>query len=161
MRRITSGVTNIAVGNTGEDVVVLDDFLYGEPAPQFTDLAVTQTGAGSVAAGGQVTYAATVTNNGPDPVDGVTLESALSGIGGFVSASAGCGEAGGTVSCSLGRLANGASASVDIVVNAPQSGGQMASQVTATSAATDTSPGQQRRRHQDHGHRGGGGHQGA
>jgi uncharacterized repeat protein (TIGR01451 family) len=96
------------------------------------DLALGEAGApGSATAGGRITYTYTVLNNGPapanDPVLTVPLASELS----FVSATPSQGSCSGTttVSCDVGVLADGASATVAITVG-------LASPGTATEPAT-------------------------
>jgi len=75
-----------------------------------------------VAVGHNVTYRLTATNNGPSYASNVRATHTLPGSNvAFVSAGAGCvggtvGAAGGTVICSLGGLASGATATVDVVL---------------------------------------------
>lgn len=83
------------------------------------DLAVAKADAPDpVTIGENVTYTITVTNNGPDTATGVTVTDPLPAGSALVSASASQGSCSGTttVSCDLGSLANGASATVTIVV---------------------------------------------
>ena len=90
-----------------------------------------------------LTYTLTVTNNGPDAASSVTVTDTLPGAVTFVSASAGCSESGGTVTCTAASLANGASVSFTITVTAPGTPGQTFSNtagvVTAVSFDPDTS----------------------
>jgi uncharacterized repeat protein (TIGR01451 family) len=95
--------------------------------PDRADLSVSLTGSPStVTAGGQVTYTATVTNNGPDTATNVTLRDWLvAGKGSVVSAAGGqgsCAMAKPFVLCSLGTLTNGQSTTVTIVVTANKPG---------------------------------------
>ena len=61
----------------------------------------------------EITYAITVTNNGDGNAVGVMLTDAVPAGTTFVTASAGCSESGGTVTCNIGGLAaNGGSATV-------------------------------------------------
>ena len=102
-----------------------------------------------------LTYTLTVTNNGPDAASGVTVTGPLPGAVAFVSASAGCGESGGTVTCTAASLANGASVQFTITVTTPATPGTVfsntanvtsgeidpdASDATATAQITATNP---------------------
>ncbi len=84
------------------------------------DLALTDAAStSSVAAGGQVTYTQEVTNNGPDGATGVQLADTLPAGLSVVSAtpSQGSCSTNSGVSCTLGSVANGASAQVVIVAD--------------------------------------------
>jgi uncharacterized repeat protein (TIGR01451 family)/fimbrial isopeptide formation D2 family protein len=88
------------------------------------DLAIVKTGPATVAAGGQVTWALEVTNNGPDAATGVKAVDTLPAGVEFVSADSGCAEAagtvgGGTVTCAIGDLALGESTVRHITVTVP------------------------------------------
>jgi uncharacterized repeat protein (TIGR01451 family) len=81
------------------------------------DLAVAKAdGPDPVAAGGLLTYTITATNLGPAPSPSTTVTDPLPAGVSFVSASAGCTQAAGLVTCALGQLAAGTSATVTIVV---------------------------------------------
>jgi uncharacterized repeat protein (TIGR01451 family) len=90
------------------------------PLPGDVDLAITKSDAPDpVALGSDLTYTLTVTNNGPDASTGSTVTDPLPAGVVFVSATpsqGSCSETGGTVTCELGPLASGASATVEIVV---------------------------------------------
>jgi uncharacterized repeat protein (TIGR01451 family) len=83
------------------------------------DLAVTKSDSPDpVAAGTQVTYTLTVTNNGPNDTPSFEVTDTLPPATSFVSASAGCAEtAPGSkvVTCAGGSLANGSSTAFSIV----------------------------------------------
>lgn len=100
----------------------------------------------SVTVGGSVTYTAVVRNDGPDQATGVTLANALPDRMTFVSASASQGSCTGTgsLSCSLGTLAKGASATVTFVATAARSGWAVDTARVA-SAERDPSPRDARR----------------
>ncbi|MBB4663764.1 DUF11 domain-containing protein [Conexibacter arvalis] len=83
------------------------------------ELGIVKSGPATVAAGGEITWRLEVTNNGPDPATGVTVTDALPAGTTFVAASAGCAEAGGTVTCAVGDLAVGESAALEITATAP------------------------------------------
>jgi uncharacterized repeat protein (TIGR01451 family) len=94
------------------------------------DLGVSKSASSSTAVVGQpLTYTVTITNNGPDGSTGSTVTDTLPAGVTFGSASAGCSEAGGVVTCAIGALANGANTSVDIVVT-PDAAGTITNTVT-------------------------------
>ncbi len=82
------------------------------------DLGVTVQTSGASTTGSNTTYTATVTDNGPSASTNIALTAALPSTGVLVSAtpSAGACSIGSVVSCDLGGLANGASATVAFVV---------------------------------------------
>jgi uncharacterized repeat protein (TIGR01451 family)/fimbrial isopeptide formation D2 family protein len=84
------------------------------------DLAIEKTASATVAADGQLTWMLKVTNNGENDATGVTITDPLPAGVVFDSADAGCTEAGGTVTCAVGALANGASAERQITVTVPR-----------------------------------------
>jgi len=90
------------------------------------DLVLTKTGpAGRQPTGRDMTYILSVTNNGPDPAAGVIVTDTLPGTATYVSATpsqGSCGEAAGIVTCNLGTIGNGATATIDIVVKPTQVG---------------------------------------
>ena len=124
--------TNLVPGdaNSAKDVFVNDR--------RSADLAVALADAPDpVAAGTQVTYTVTVTNGGPSPATSVTLTDVLPAAPRFVSATAsqgscsrtGSGQTGGTLTCGLGTLPSGGTATVTIVVKPSKAG-------TVTNTAT-------------------------
>lgn len=83
-----------------------------------TDLAIQKSASPSPAtAGGQLIYTVTVTNNGPDDASGVTVVDTLPTGVTYVTDTDSCVQGPvGTLTCSLGNLAAGASASFEIKV---------------------------------------------
>jgi hypothetical protein len=96
------------------------------PPPPMANLSVTKSDAPDpVTVGQNLTYTINVTNGGPDPATGVVLTDTLPGNVTFVSANSSqgsCTRVGVTVTCNLGGLANGASASATIIVTPNQAG---------------------------------------
>jgi uncharacterized repeat protein (TIGR01451 family) len=104
------------------------------------DLSITKTDSPDPAtAGQQVTYSITVRNNGPSGATGVTVTDPLPAGVSYNSATPSQGtcfqSVPGTVTCNIGGLANGATATVQIIVTATGSGA-----VTNTATVTRTEP---------------------
>jgi uncharacterized repeat protein (TIGR01451 family) len=106
------------------------------------DLSITKADAPDpVALGGNLTYTLTVTNNGPDPSSDSTVSDPLPAGVAFVSATSSqgsCSQSGGTVTCTLGALAVGSSATIEIVVTVnPTAVGPLSDTATVTGAEPD------------------------
>ncbi|MBI1740442.1 MAG: SBBP repeat-containing protein [Candidatus Koribacter versatilis] len=97
-----------------------------------------------VIVGGSLTYTLTVTNSGPDTASSVSLTDTLPGSVVFGSATASqgsCSHSAGIVTCDLGTLANGASATVTIVVaTTAASFGTITNTASVSSAENDPNP---------------------
>jgi uncharacterized repeat protein (TIGR01451 family) len=89
--------------------------------------------------GEKLVYNLTVTNNGPDAATGVIIRDPLPQEVAFVSASEDCEKVRGTVTCSVGRMADGASVTRKIVVRVEHSG-ELHNTATVRSEATDPGP---------------------
>lgn len=112
---------------------------FGGIAP-VADLSITKTDSPDpVTAGSSLTYTITIANNGPNTATGVTLTDTLPGSVTFVSSTPSQGFCSGAavVTCSIGSLANSASATVAIVVT-PTAAGTITNTASVTAAVTDT-----------------------
>jgi uncharacterized repeat protein (TIGR01451 family) len=89
------------------------------PIIEEADLSVDKDGPAMVYVGEDISYLLTVANAGPADATGVFLTDILPVGVTFVSASTGCVEAEGIVTCDVGDLAAGASVEITIVVTAP------------------------------------------
>ena len=104
------------------------------------DLWITKTSTPDpVVAGETLTYDLSVTNNGPSNAADVTISDTLPAGTAFLSASAACGEAAGTVTCNFGEIALDATmfASITVTVDPSVAGG---STITNTAAAGSPDP---------------------
>src|SRR5205807_521711 len=105
------------------------------------DLSIVKTAPATASAGTDITYTLTVTNNGPSASSGGTVTDVLPAQVSFVSASAGCTNAAGTVTCTFGTLAPSATQTFTIVVHInPTASGPITNTATvaAASPAEDT-----------------------
>ncbi|MDX6422655.1 MAG: hypothetical protein QOI67_126, partial [Gaiellaceae bacterium] len=85
------------------------------PSP---DLAIAKTGPAQVTEGDTITYTLTARNLGPTTATGVTVSDPVPANSTFVSASAGCAQAAGLVTCTAGTMLSGATQVFTIVVTA-------------------------------------------
>jgi uncharacterized protein (TIGR03437 family) len=146
------GMPNITVNDIriGEGTGRIIAFTHGRGAFAFergrADLALTMTDTPDpVGVNQNLTYQLTVRNNGPDRATEIFLLDTLPDGVTLVSASASQGTCAGSASinCQLGALANGASATVTIVVRPPQPGAitnlaRVSSYETDPNGANDT-----------------------
>ncbi|MBI3608409.1 MAG: DUF11 domain-containing protein, partial [Nitrospirae bacterium] len=136
-----SSLHNQTTANGGQDV---DEDHCGEHVGSGADLSITKTDAPDpVLVGQSLTYTLTVHNYGSNSASGVTVSDTLptTVTFGSVTASQGtCSMSGGTVTCSLGPMANGATATVTIVVT-PLAAGTLSNTAIVSSATSDPVPG--------------------
>ncbi|HET9579460.1 MAG TPA: hypothetical protein VFP44_16635 [Usitatibacter sp.] len=126
--------TIYAAGN-GSGVLALARF--GDQVSAGADVGVTQAASPNPGTAGQnLTFTITASNAGPAAATNVVVTDTLPAGVAFVSASAGCSNASGKVTCSVGSLAAGASAQLTIVVQ-PSSGGTITNDVSISAAETD------------------------
>jgi uncharacterized repeat protein (TIGR01451 family) len=104
---------------------------------QSVDLAITKTGdPDPVKVGDELTYTLLVTNDGPQDATGVTVVDTLPAGVTFVSASVGCTEMGGVVTCDVGDLAAAEVAELTILVT-PDMEGLITNSATVTGNELD------------------------
>ena len=105
------------------------------------DLTITKTSSPDpVLLGQELSYSVTVTNAGPSEAVDVVVSDTLSEGVTFASASEGCTESDGTVTCDAGTIGSGDSVTVSIVV-LPASTGDLTNVASVTSGTTDPSTG--------------------
>ncbi len=131
------GLDMLVTNGTSNDVsILLNNCSSGAGGPE-ADLAITLSDSPDPASvGSSLTYTINVTNNGPAAATNVLVSNTLPGSVAFVSATAGCVEAGGTVSCNAGSLASGANSSVLITVT-PNLAGPISDTASVTSDQAD------------------------
>lgn len=140
-----TATTSAGESNPGNNSASVTTTVNATPSGTGTDLAVTKSANPSPVAPGQtLTYTITVNNAGPNLATNVQVFDTLPGGVTFLSATGPsgsiCSQAGGVVTCTLGSLANGASAVVTITVT-PNATGTITNTVTATTSVGDTNPG--------------------
>ena len=115
------------------------------PVVNRADLRVTKTGPPTVALGQNITYTITVTNSGPLDATGVTLTDTLPIGVNLVSVSPSQGSFGGapTITCNLGTIPSGGSATITVVVT-PMAPGSLVNTVEVDGNQPDPDP---RRQH--------------
>jgi uncharacterized repeat protein (TIGR01451 family) len=119
---VRSNVIDDAAGNDAAVVIGGGQVSLTEKP---TDLSITKVDSvDPVRAGSDLTYTLTATNNGPNPATGVTVTDTLPAGLSAKSTTASQGTCSGTttITCSLGDLASGASATVTIVVRPTEPG---------------------------------------
>ncbi len=148
-----------AVGNAGQGIAVsisgdsntailggpTDHNLVGAAwvfAMAQADVSVTKSVAGGppFPAGGNLNYTISIANSGPGAASSVVLSDVLPAGATLVSALSSQGSCGGTttVTCSIGTLSNGGSATVSIQLSSPLQPGTVSN--TATVSATQVDP---------------------
>jgi uncharacterized repeat protein (TIGR01451 family) len=105
------------------------------------DLSVTKDDSPDpVVVGENITYDVTVENNGPGDATDVVVTDRIPSSSSFVSATPSqgtCSHANGVVTCNLGNLANGATATIEIVVKARGNPNTIFNQVSVSSSSGD------------------------
>ncbi|SDE61004.1 isopeptide-forming domain-containing fimbrial protein [Auraticoccus monumenti] len=132
--------------STGDDVPGNNSTTASTTLTRAADLAATVTGPASAAAGEEVTWTATLTNNGPSSAVTASLTDLLPDGATFVRASASdggtCTNANNQVSCTFGELAPGATRTVTVVgrLDPGSPTGSVVNTATASSGTGDPVP---------------------
>jgi uncharacterized repeat protein (TIGR01451 family) len=110
-------------------------------ATSVSDLSITKTTASLILVNSNVTFTIDVANGGPNTASGVTVVDTLPANVTFVSAMPSQGTCSGTttVTCSLGTMASGGTATVTIVAQATTLGPAV-NTATVSSASSDPNP---------------------
>ena len=103
------------------------------------DLSMAKTGPALVTEGHNATYTLTATNLGPTTATGVTVTDPVPANSTFVSASAGCAQAAGLITCAAGTLAPGGSQGFTITLLAG-SGASIVNIATVAGDQADPNP---------------------
>ncbi len=140
----TGTLTNtVTVSGDGTDPVP-DNDADTEPTVVLAevDLALLKTDSPDpVEEGQELTWILHVANAGPSDATGVVITDVLPPQVVFVSASPGCTEAGGTVTCTVGTVPAGSSQDLEIVVGVPWGErGPLANSATVSGEVGDTDP---------------------
>ena len=134
----TAGVTSDVSDPDGSNDEATETTSVDEQA----DLHVTKDAAATVQVGADLTYSIVVTNEGPSDATNVVVSDPLPAgtTFGLATATQGtCGESSGTVTCDLGTMVDGASATVTLTVTPTATGG-LVNTASATSDLPDPDP---------------------
>ncbi|MEV3936825.1 ricin-type beta-trefoil lectin domain protein [Glycomyces sp. NPDC049804] len=129
-----------STANTSGDTTASADLAVAAEA----GVSLAKTPPASMTAGGEAVYAFTVQNQGPSDATGVSLAGALDPSLAFVSAAgATCSVAGSNLTCEVGTVADGATASVEVTVRVgadTPAGTRIGLTAALTTATANTSP---------------------
>jgi uncharacterized repeat protein (TIGR01451 family) len=135
----TATVTSVSDSTPGNNTSTANTIVAS-----VADLSLTKDAdRATVPSGGAITYTITVTNNGPQPATNVAVTDALPAGVVLDSATASQGSCTGTttITCTIGTLANGASATVTLVVDVTAvNGATIVNTASATADEGDPSP---------------------
>ncbi len=110
--------------------------------PTSADVSLTMTGTPSTLnVGNIILYRITILNNGPQSAANVTVTDILpAGVTyvGAVTARGSCSEAGGTVSCNIGAISNGSTATITVTVRTTAANATLSNTATVTTSVTDS-----------------------
>ncbi|MFD2033961.1 hypothetical protein ACFSKL_04110, partial [Belliella marina] len=147
---VVSTAASLEAGTTISNIAVVDSPTEGDGPKESdpedvdvetsADLDITKTAASStVVAGENISYNITVSNAGPSDAQDVTITDVLPSGTGFVSATNGGTETGGTVTWNLGTIASGESMELTLVVSTAASleAGTTISNIAVVDSPTD------------------------
>jgi uncharacterized repeat protein (TIGR01451 family) len=120
----------------------VEDAFVATFGPASADLRIEKEATGAFVAGQDGTFTITVTNDGPTPAENVTVTDEIPAGATFVSATPSQGSCSGTttVTCTLGTMSFGASATIELVVR-PSAGGPLSNTAEVTTTTPDLNPG--------------------
>ncbi len=131
---VTATTTDAVTGNNSSTATVT---VTGS-----ADLSLTKTAdPARITPGDPVTYTLTVANNGPSQANGVAVTDRLPTGLTFTSGSAGCAQAGGTVTCTAATLASGATISFTVTADTASNVGDITNSATVSAVTADPSTG--------------------
>lgn len=136
------GYTGSAVSTTTDPAPGNNTATAGVTVQAAADLSLTKTAnPTTIVFGTPVTYTLTVANAGPSTATGVQLSDPLPAGLTFESSASGCTAAGGVVTCPVGSLAPGATATRTFVAQTDAGGsGTVSNVATATATTADPNP---------------------
>ena len=125
--RLTSPALATIADNSGTGTILNDD---GPVA----DISIAKNGPSIALRGAPVNYTITVSNAGPQSASNVVVTDTIPAGTTFVSATPSQGNCTGTttITCTLGSIANGGTATINLVVNAPPIDGSISNTANAT-----------------------------
>ncbi|MEX0874833.1 MAG: FecR domain-containing protein [Actinomycetota bacterium] len=130
---VTTSTVDTDSDNNTSDTVLTD-------VAASADLSMTKSGPADVETGDSLTYTLNVANAGPDAAEAVTVSDDLPPGLSFESSDDDCEPVDGTVTCSLGTIADGGSASASFEATAQQAG-PVTNEATVSSSTGDPNSG--------------------
>src|SRR5690606_10428139 len=109
-------------------------------APDAADLTLEKSGPTQVTVGDGMTYVLVVTNLGPGPAHDVVVVDTLPAGMTITGLDPACVAGGANVTCTVGSLAAGATAEVEIDVTAPTQAAQIVNHATVQASSNDPNP---------------------
>ncbi|HEY6844292.1 MAG TPA: DUF11 domain-containing protein [Thermoanaerobaculia bacterium] len=132
-----AGTTSETTSNA-ELTLTNSSITFSNPA---ADLSITNTpSSGPYGTGLPITYTITVSNAGPGPASGATMSDVIPAGTTFVSATPAQGSCSGTstVTCSLGTIASGGSATIALTLTLPSIPGPVSDTASASATTPDS-----------------------